>query len=66
MLKYINNTIIQLGSAPRIEFEDNNQYTTDAGQNGSWFGLAMSGLKFLINNQHNNSINHNLDHSQFC
>eukprot|EP00486_Rosalina_sp_Unknown_P006115 CAMPEP_0201570140 /NCGR_PEP_ID=MMETSP0190_2-20130828/12253_1 /ASSEMBLY_ACC=CAM_ASM_000263 /TAXON_ID=37353 /ORGANISM="Rosalina sp." /LENGTH=485 /DNA_ID=CAMNT_0047993349 /DNA_START=103 /DNA_END=1560 /DNA_ORIENTATION=+ len=54
----------ELGSAPRIQFGDNDQYTTDADQNGSWFGLAMSGLKFLINNQHNNNINHNLNPPQ--
>lgn len=41
-----------------MDYSDHNQYTRDADQEGSWFGLAISGLKFLINNQRNDSINH--------
>jgi len=48
----------ELGSYPRLEYTDHGQYTRDADQNGSWFGLAISGLKFLINHQRNNSITH--------
>merc|ERR1740123_2535916 len=48
----------ELGGYPRMEYTDHNQYTRDADQNGSWFGLAISGLRFLINNQRNDSVNH--------
>lgn len=51
----------QLGSAPRIHFGDKDQYNQDADQNGSWFGLAITGLKFLISNQNNHNVNHNLN-----
>ena len=44
-----------------MRYGDNRQWNQDdADQRGSWFGLAISGLKFLISNQNNNSINHNL------
>jgi len=58
------STMDELGSAPRIRFGDVDEFNTDADQQGgSWFGLAISGLKFLINNQRINSINHNLQSS---
>jgi len=48
----------ELGSYPRLEYTDHNQYTRDADeQNGSWFGLAISGLRFLINQQRNDNAN---------
>jgi len=54
----------ELGSAPRINFDDlDPSNMDDDDQNGSWFGLAISGLKFLINNQRIHNINHSL-HAQ--
>eukprot|EP00493_Phyllostaurus_siculus_P001406 UN01414 len=53
----------ELGSAPRIKFDD--QFDMESEQQGSWFGLAISGLKFLISNQQTNSLNtHNNGNSQ--
>eukprot|EP01083_Nonionella_stella_P172045 589270_1 len=48
-----------LGSYPRMQYHTSSTYNQDE-DHGSWFGLAISGLKFLIQNQNNNNINHNL------
>eukprot|EP01084_Bolivina_argentea_P045562 83876_1 len=54
----------ELGSYPRMQYHDNSNFSQNPDQNGSWFNLAISGLKFLISNQSNDNINHNLNNSQ--